>query len=431
MHGSLREPYFKLVKGFGKTGSSTAPGPGATAAGTKASSFAQALWRFVIDPRLEESALIEPMHGLIRDEVAARPCVLLSIQDWSTLSFGNHESKTDRRILTHETDVGYDLATVLMVRGDDGATIAPAIVSMTTADGVLSTRDDPPSADVCHIDQVGDAMQYVRGLQFGVPVVHVIDREADSVRHWRQWNAAGHLALVRGDDRHVLCNGEETTLEAIATRLHQEGAPKDVGPARYKGRPARLYVAEADVVLHRSGSQNVGRNKKRIIPGPPLPLRLVVAEVRDLKGKLLTYWLLLTNVPTSLADAATIARWYYFRWRIEDFHKLMKSSGHQLEDWLQQNGERLFRKLLLAITATVLVWGLERRNDASAEALKALLMQLSGRQTKRGREVTTSGLLAGLWVLQAAVGPLARHGPEELNAMLESHLPMFASREQS
>jgi hypothetical protein len=35
-------------------------------------------------------------------------------------------------------------------------------------------------------------------------------------------------------------------------------------------------------------------------------------------------------------------------------------------------------------------------------------------------------MLAGLWVLQAAVGPLARHGPDRLNAMLENHLPLFA-----
>jgi hypothetical protein len=56
-------------------------------------------------------------------------------------------------------------------------------------------------------------------------------------------------------------------------------------------------------------------------------------------------------------------------------------------------------------------------------------MQLSGRQVKRGREATTGGLLAGLWVLQGALGPLARHGPGELNAMLQQHLPLFATCE--
>jgi len=391
----------------------------------KPASFSQKLWRFSVDPRLEVAALIEPMHNLIRQEMAERPGVLLAIHDWSTLSFGGHASKTDRVELTHAKDVGYDLASVLMVRGDDGSPIAPALVSLTTAEGVLSTRDDAPAADLCHIDQVREAMRYVDDLRFNTPLVHVIDREADSVNHWRQWSADGHLALVRADDRKVLCAGQETSLVAIADRLHQEDAFKDAGTARYHGRSARLYVAETEVILHRPGKRNVGK-KKIEIPGPPLPLRLVVTEVRDSKGRVLARWLLLTNVPAALGDTATIARWYYFRWRIETYHKLLKGAGWQLESWLQRDGQRLLVKLMLALGACASIWALERRGDAEAEAFKKLLMQLSGRQTKRNRAVTTSGLLAGLWVLQCAVGPLARHGPDELNAMLENYLPAFA-----
>ena len=212
---------------------------------------------------------------------------------------------------------------------------------------------------------------------------------------------------------------------AIADRLHQEDAFKDAGTARYHGRSARLYVAETEVILHRPGKRNVGR-KKIEIPGPPLPLRLVVTEVRDSKGRVLARWLLLTNVPAALGDTATIARWYYFRWRIETYHKLLKGAGWQLESWLQRVGQGLLVKLMLAPGACASIWALERRRDAEAEAFKKLLMQLSGRRTKRNREVTTSGLLAGLWVLQCAVGPLARHGPDELNAMLENYLPAFA-----
>ncbi len=126
----------------------------------KPASFSQKLWRFSVDPRLEIAALIEPMHNLIRQEMTERPGVLLAIQDWSTLSFGGHASKTDRVELTHAKDVGYDLATVLMVRGDDGAPIAPALVSLTTAEGVLSNLDDAPAADLFHIVQVREAMQH-------------------------------------------------------------------------------------------------------------------------------------------------------------------------------------------------------------------------------------------------------------------------------
>jgi hypothetical protein len=270
-------------------------------------------------------------------------------------------------------------------------------------------------------------MRYVESLKFSTPLVHVIDREADSVNHWRQWSAEGYLALVRADDRRVLCAGQETSLVAVADRLQQEDAFKDAGTAKYHGRRARLYVAETEVILHRPGKRNVGK-KKIEIPGPPLPLRLVVTEVRDSKGRVLARWLLLTNVPAALGDTATIARWYYFRWRIESYHKLLKGAGWQLESWLQRDGQRLLVKLMLALTACASIWALERRCDAEAEAFKKLLMQLSGRRTKRDRAITTSGLLAGLWVLQCAVGPLARHGPDELNAMLENQLPAFASK---
>jgi hypothetical protein len=423
---ALHDAYAMLIRGFGKAGSRTAAGPGATVAGIKPASFSQKLSRFCGDPRVELAALIEPMHDLIRREVASEPGVLLAVHDWSTLSYNAHRSKTDRLELTHARHVGYDLASVLMVRGDNGAPIAPASVSLTTADGVLSTCQDAPAVKLPHIDQVRQSMRSVHDLGLDGPVVHVIDREADSVSHWRQWSADGRLALVRADDRKVLCEGPETALVAVADRLRRDGAFRRAGAARYRGRRAGLYVAEVEVVLHRPGKRNVGR-KKVEVPGPPLPLRLVVTEVRDLKGRVLARWLLLTNVPGALADAATIARWYYFRWRIESFHKLLKSAGWQLESWLQTNGGRLFVKLLLAIGACVSIWALERRQDAESEAFKRLLMEVSGRQTKRHRSITTSGLLAGLWVIQCAVGPLARHGPNQLNAMLENHLPLFVN----
>jgi hypothetical protein len=422
----LQNAYAILVKGFGKTGSSTAPGPGATVAGLEPASFAQKLWRSCIHPLVVESALIEPMHQAIRQEVSDHPGVLLAIHDRSTLSFAGHPSQTDRVTLTHAHDVGYDLASVLMVRADDGAPIAPALVSLTTADGVLSARDGDPTPQTCHIDQVRGALRYVHDLGLGTTPVHVIDREADAVDHWRQWSADGRLASVRGDDRKVLRQGQETSLVAIADGSRQGGALKDAGAARYHGRAARLYVAEAEVVLHRPGRRQRGDQKVNV-SGPALPLRLVVTEVRDLNGRILARWLLLTNVPTALADAATIAQWYYCRWRIESMHKLIKKAGCQLESWLQRDGQRILKKLLIAFGACASIWAPERRHDAESEAFQRLLMQLSGRPTKRDRTITTGGMWAGLWVLQAAVGPLARHGADRLNAMLEDHLPLFAT----
>lgn len=367
--------------------------------------------------------MIEPMIQRVRDEAPAAG-VLLAVHDWSTLAFGTHPSKADRRQLTHAADVGYDLATVLMVRGRDGASLAPVSVSLAKRDAVLSTQPEAV-ADVAHVDQIRPRMDFVASLALGAEVVHVIDREADSVGHWRDWAAAGHRALVRTDDRLVQHAGQERKLLDIAEELRAGGGLRAAGEAAYRGRKAWRFVGEAAVVLHRPAKRREG-DRQREVAGEPLPLRLVVVELRDAAGRMLARWLLLTNVSPEVADAATVASWYYWRWRIESLHKLLKSAGWELERWLQRNGERLLRKLLVAMAAVVEVWALERRTDESSQSFRALLMALSGRQTKASQPITTTGLLAGLWVLQQSATWLSRAGPDAPNTLLKQHLPAFA-----
>lgn len=414
------------MKGFGRASCPTAPGPGSTVTRRVAASYSQQLWRFCRNKRVGFAASIQPLIQRVRD--GAPPAgVLLAVHDWSTLAFATHASKTDRRQLTHATDVGYDLATVLMARGNDGAPLAPVSVSLATRTTVLSTQPDPV-ADVAHVDQLRSRMDFVASLNLGTPVVHVIDREADSVGRWRDWSAAGHRVLVRADDRLVWHNGQERKLATVAEELKSRGGLRDAGEALYRGRKAWRFVGQAAVVLHRPAKRWDGE-RQHVIAGAPLSLRLVV-ESRDVTGRVLSRWLLLTNVPAEDADAATVASWYYWRWRIEDRHKLLESAGWQLESWLQRNGERLLRKLLLALSACAAVWALERREDASSESLKGLLVALSGRQTKHRQPVTTPALLAGLWVLQQAASWLSRDGPNDPNALLKQHLPLFATCSQ-
>lgn len=52
-------------------------------------------------------------------------------------------------------------------------------------------------------------------------VVHVIDREADSIGRMRTWHAAGHHFLVRTDDRRLLWNNEYWLISEIVD--HSDG----------------------------------------------------------------------------------------------------------------------------------------------------------------------------------------------------------------
>jgi hypothetical protein len=271
--------------------------------------------------------------------------------------------------------------------------------------------------------------------------VYVVDREADSVAHLRAWHAAGRRFVVRADDApRVLHGGVRRPLGEVAGELRRRrsGAASssfaDAGEVEFKGRPARQFVAEAAVVLerpartHRVDAATTGRARHANVAGEPLPLRLVVAEVRDPAsgGAVLARWLLLTNVPAAEADAATVARWYYWRWRVESYHKLLKGAWQQVEHWQQETAAALARRLLVAAMACVVVWRLARDERPEAAAMRDVLVRLSGRQVKRGKDArgfTEPALLAGLGVLIPMLELLEHHDVAELRAMAEAAIP--------
>jgi len=366
------------------------------------SSFAatQALWRFLNNERVTLPALAEPLRAAAREAIARRelPCVLV-VHDWCKLDYRRHGSKRDVVQLTHARDVGYELGTALLVSPADGSPLAPVELRLRTAEGVHSTRDEKVSAACCHVDQVLPTMEASDGWELGVPCVHVIDREGDSVGHFRRWSAGGHLFLVRADDRRVVHAGRSVLLSEVAEELASGGRFREVGDVEYRGGRGRQEVAEVEVVLDRPAQRRGRDGRRRVVPGDALVVRVVISRIRDSEGRVAAQWLLVTNVPGELAAGERLARWYYWRWRIESFFKLLKSAGHEIEHWQQQSGMAIARRLLVVAMACVVVWELERNESVEGRELKRVLIRLSGRQTSRRRPVTAPALLAGLLVL--------------------------------
>jgi hypothetical protein len=231
----------------------------------------------------------------------------------------------------------------------------------------------------------------------GVRCVHVIDREGNAVFYLRQWARQNRLFVVRSDySRRVSHEGEERTLRDTARWLARRGAFHQVREVSYHGRRATQEVAETTVVLARAAYQQRPKH------GSQSHVRLRVAE-----------WYLLTNVLATI-DAATMALWYYWRWRIEDYFKLLKSAGLQLEEWQQTTAERVLRRLLIASMACVTVWQLAADSSPAATEARALLIRLSGRQMKRHRPFTAPALLAGMWNLLAMLDVLDHYSLTDL-----------------
>jgi hypothetical protein len=368
--------------------------------------------RFLHNDSATLPRLIEPLQQLACQWRQQAPQSWgLIVHDWSLLSYPTHRRKTDQ--IKVNNGRGYELTTLLLVDGSDGQSVAPLEVRLRSAQGVCSTRTPAPGQKAFRIDDVLPSMQAVADVGLGGPLVHVIDREADALAPYRAWQAAGHHFLVRAKgSRTVRWQGEECSLAQLAGRL----SLRRCRAVTYQGHQAVQHVAEAEVVLDRPAwrkRRRGGRVMNERVPGPPITLRLIVSRVCDASGQTLAVWYLLTNLPADV-DTATVALWYYWRWRIESLFKLLKSAGQQVEHWKQPDGEAIAKRLVVAAMACAVVWRLQRQPSAEAATLRALLVQLSGRQMKWGQESTAPALLAGRWVLLAMLEALEQHSVQEL-----------------
>jgi hypothetical protein len=330
---------------------------------------------------------------------------VLEIHDWCFPHYYSHPSKTDQTVLSHSKDIGYELATGLLVDAVTGCPIAPVEQRLLAKDAVHSSRQPAPATDAFRIDEVLPSMQYARGLNLGAPLVHLIDQEGDSVAHLRDWDSDNHSFVVRVEGRpYVRHAGVRKPLAEAAATVQQRGRLQWCRDVLYEGKKAIQYVGETEVVLdrpaqrHRRRGQRPGKEDRRRIPGKALRLRLVVVEVRSLSGEVLAEWLLLSNVPARVAGME-VALWYQWRSQVESYHKLLQSAGMQLESWQQETAERIAKRLAVASMACALAWLAARAEGEEGELLRAVAIRLSGRQIKAKLGWTLPALLVGMGLL--------------------------------
>ena len=434
VEGRLNERYRQLTVSHLSDAHRVAAGLRLPASVNQPFAATQAAWRFYRNPRIRLPQLAGPLIQCARDAAAGdcqeyMPCAI----DFCALHYGGHDAKPDRIELAHDQDLGYELLSILALSDRDGAPLAPLCLELRAADGVHSTRWNEPRPPGSRLDRLQGLMRHTRSLSLDCKPVYLIDREADSVGHYRRWDAEKHLFVVRADEqRLVLHEGRERKLPEVVRLLRERGAFSEARTVTFKGKPAKQHVAQTPVVLHRPARQHrvdrrSGQRRRRDVPGAALPLRLIVSEVRDGRGRLLARWLLLSNLPASV-PAATVALWYYWRWRIESFHKLLKGAGQQIECWQQESAAATARRLAVASMAAVVVWRLARDASPEAAQMREVLVKLSGRQMKRGRKArgfTEPALLAGLGVLVQALFLLELYSVEQLRVLARHTLPLL------
>jgi Transposase DDE domain len=420
----LQKRYLQLVESHMNVVQAVAAGIKALPRAGSAFAATQAAWRFFANQQVTLGKLIEPLREVGRQACdESHSAFVLLVHDWSKLDYDGHKSKKDLTQLSQILDQGYEQATALLVDAHDGAPLAPMGISVLSADGLHTTEADTPQPRVAHLEQILPWMETSHSWGLSRTCVHVIDREADSLKHMRSWDEADHLFLVRADDRRVKFRGDTQLLSKITEILQQEGAFAPKGEVSIRGRKGQQWIAETEIVVDGPAWGRTPAGKTCRVPGHPLWLRLVVVQVRDAQGQNLAEWLLLTNVRD--VSALQIAFWYYWRWQIESFHKLLKSAGLEVEEWQQENASAIAKRLLIGCMASVTVWALQRAATPEAHECQRFLVRLSGRQMKRSRPVTAPALLAGLHLLLKMLDVLEEYTPAQLRDYASRAAPLL------
>jgi hypothetical protein len=202
-------------------------------------------------------------------------------------------------------------------------------------------------------------------------LVNVCDREVDFFEMFdeQRQNACVDLLIRAQHDRTI--SEEPFKLFAAARQApvqsrirvsipRQSARPKKskqkVRPAK-RGRLAELAVRTIRIQLH-PPSYYAGRD--------PIDICLVhaVEENPPENAKAVEWYLLTTMNVASAAEAEQCLRWYTLRWRIEDWHRVLKS-GCRIGDLAHESAERLRRAIGINL---VIAW-------------RIMLMTLMGRET--------------------------------------------------
>ena len=373
------------------------------------SSFAatQAAWRFYAHEATTLKKLSEPLVASSLDGINSYCSdYALVVHDWSILNYNRHESKADRKPLRRSNIHGYELQTSLVLNDNNGLPLGVLAQNLTTTDGVLSSyQADGVQPEVEHLQELATRVQWLEQQSSDKTMVHIVDREGDGVEWLRACKNSLWLIRCRQTST-VAYQGQSYKIRDLAAKLDAQPLTRTV---QYKGKTAYQAIAECEVTVTRAAQP---KRQAALLKGEPIKARLIVSRILDANQQCLAQWYLLSNVFDKTAD--TLALWYYWRWQIECFFKLLKSQGLQLEDWQQASGLAIAKRLLIACQACVIVWQLRQQDTPQAQAFKHFLVRLSGRQMKKNRPITPSALLDGLWLFLTLMDTLDHFSFEQL-----------------
>jgi hypothetical protein len=192
-------------------------------------------------------------------------------------------------------------------------------------------------------------------------IVHIGDRESDIYELFSEAHQAGTHFLLRTCVNRLAGEGDHTVADEMREVRVQ-------GLHRVEVRDKKGGGSEAVVELRYRRIRVLAPVAKQKMD-PPLMLTVLHATERDPpKGREPIDWKLVTDLPIkSRKEAIEKLNWYAMRWKIETFHKILKS-GCRVEDVKLRTAERLVNLIAILCLLSWRVFWMTMLNRATPEA---------------------------------------------------------------
>jgi hypothetical protein len=340
----------------------------------------KAAYRFFANERVSEGDILSGHFDATRARFDASNATVLLIQDTTEFNFERvspervgmtksvNSGKDNTGRLRHHTLCGILMHSSLAVTVD-GQPLGLAAVKFWTrkkfkGTAALKKKINPTRVPIEKKESIrwlDNLRQSVERLGDAARCIHVGDRESDIFELYCLTQELGTHFVVRaqvdrlaGDGRHTI----SAEMEDVAVKgLHRIEVRDEKGDTRtisLEIRAKRIHVLPP-----------IGKQKRY----PALDLTIIHATERGApKGRKPIEWKLITDLPAGTRAAAIEKiNWYAMRWKIEVFHKILKS-GCKAEDSKLRTADRLANLMAVFCILSWRVFWMTMMNRTAPEA---------------------------------------------------------------
>ena len=219
-------------------------------------------------------------------------------------------------------------------------------------------------------------------------VIDVCDREADIYEYLDYHIEHHHRFLVRAKENRVLMEPNSKIKQLVKTSIAQCNYTVDVKQrGGRKSRKANMQLSYQAVSI---------KKPKKSQGADSLDVNVIICrEVNDNIEEPLCWILYSNEVITSAEDALKIVRYYELRWRIEEFHKVWKTDGTDVEGLRLQRKNNIKRIAIIQAFIAVRLMQLQEiaQNNEQAKNISCetcankITWQLLWMKMNKGKEV--------------------------------------------